>query len=347
MIETSPGPYDAVIIVSFGGPEQPEDVMPFLENVTRGRNIPRERLLEVAEHYYHFGGKSPINDQNRELIAALKTELNQYGIHLPVYWGNRNWHPFLADSLSQMRDDGVKHALAFITSAYSSYSCCRQYRENIMAAQQALGEAAPQVDKLRVFYNHPHFIEPSVERVQEALRQFPAGRKVYVIFTAHSIPVSMAETSDYQNQLEESTRLVAEACDIKYWKLVYQSRSGAPGQPWLEPDILDYLRKIRELGVRDVVAAPIGFISDHMEILFDLDIEAKDLAIDLGMTLIRAKTVGTHPTFIRMIRELIEERIDPHQLRLAIGRFGPHHDHCPSDCCSAPVRVAAPVRSAR
>jgi ferrochelatase len=298
----------------------------------------------VASHYYHFGGKSPINEQNRQLMAALRKELDEHDLKLPVYWGNRNWHPLLADTLQKMRDDGVKHALAFVTSAYSSYSSCRQYRENIRAAQAAVGEGAPQIDKLRVFYNHPHFIEPSAERLREALAKFGEREKVYVLFTVHSIPVSMAETSDYVKQLEETARLVAEAAGVKHWKLVYQSRSGGPGQAWLEPDILEYLEKVSSLGVRNVVIAPIGFISDHMEIIYDLDIEAKDLAIELGVTLVRARTVGTHPIFVRMIRELMEERMNPAAPRLAVGRYAANHDVCAAECCPAPVRAPARQR---
>lgn len=326
--------------------------MPFLENVTRGRNVPYDRLQEVAEHYQHFDGKSPINEQNRRLIEAMQTELDKHGLKLPVYWGNRNWHPMLPDTLKRMRDDGIKRALAFVTSAYSSYSGCRQYRENISAAQRALGESAPQVDKLRVFFNHPHFIQASAERLEEALAKFGKGEKVYVLFTAHSIPTAMAKTSDYEKQLEETARLVADASGVKHWKLVYQSRSGAPGQPWLEPDILEYLEKIASLGVRNVAVAPIGFLSDHMEIVYDLDIEAKDLAIDLGITLLRARTVGTHPTFVTMIRELIEERLFPGTPRLAIGRYQARQDECEQDCCPGPTRPvakssASPKREAR
>jgi ferrochelatase len=241
-----------------------------------------------------------------------------------------------------MKADGIQRALAFVTSAYSSYSGCRQYRENIEQAREVVGEGAPQVDKLRVFYNHPHFIEPSADRIREALSRFPAGQRIYVIFTAHSLPLSLAKTSDYQKQLEETARLVAEQSGVEHWKLVFQSRSGSPSQPWLEPDILDYLRKIRTLGIRQVVVAPIGFISDHMEVAYDLDIEAKDLAIELGMTLVRAATVGTHPVFIRMIRELMEERLDPAKPKLAIGRYGPYHDVCAADCCPVPVRPHVP-----
>ena len=334
--------YDAILLVSFGGPEKPEDVMPFLENVTRGRNIPYERLLEVAEHYNHFGGKSPINDQCRALIGALEHELGDNGPKLPIYWGNRNWHPFLPETIRRMRDDGVQRALAFVTSPYSSYSGCRQYRENIAAAQTAVGPGAPVVDKIRAFYNHPNFIEASLDRLKEAMDRFVGERKLYVVFTAHSVPRAMAETSDYVKQLEETCRLVAEAAGAPHWKLVYQSRSGAPGTPWLEPDILEYLEKIHGLGVRNVVVCPIGFISDHIEVLYDLDVEAKDLAVELGMTLVRARTVGTHPKFIRMIRELIVERVLPNQPKLAIGRYGPSHDVCASDCCPAPMRSTRP-----
>jgi ferrochelatase len=327
--------YDALLVVSFGGPERPEDVMPFLGNVVRGRNVPRQRLLEVAEHYYHFGGASPINQQCRQLIAALRRELAEQGPDLPIYWGNRNWHPFLRDTIVQMRDDGIRNALAYVTSGYSSYSGCRQYREDVAAAQAAVGEGGPRIEKLRVFYNHPHFIESSADRLRDALAKLPADKPAYVVFTAHSIPLSMAQTSDYQQQLEETCRLVAEACGVDHWKLVFQSRSGAPRQPWLEPDILAYLERLHQIGIKQVVIAPIGFLSDHMEVLYDLDIEAKDLALELGITLVRADTVGTHPAFVRMIRELIAERA-LNAPRLAIGRYGPRHDICEADCCPAP-----------
>lgn len=329
--------YDALLLVSFGGPEKDEDVMPFLENVTRGRKIPRERLLEVAEHYYHFGGKSPINDQCRELVAAIGREFGEHRLHLPVYWGNRNWHPLLADTLRQMRADGVTRALAFMTSAYSSYSGCRQYRENVKAAREAVA-GAPEVDKLRAFYNHPHYVEANAAEVRDALAQIPAERRTSaeLVFTAHSIPLSMAETSDYEKQLRETCRLVAQALQIEEYRLVFQSRSGAPNQSWLEPDILDYLRTLPERGVIDVVIVPVGFISDHMEVLYDLDTEAKELAAELKLNLVRAATVGTHPVFVRMIRELVEERMNPDMPKLSIGQFGPNHDVCPLNCC-APV----------
>lgn len=334
--------YDAILLLSFGGPEKPDDVMPFLENVTRGRNVPRERLLEVAEHYRHFGGRSPINDQCRALIRALEAELEAHAIRLPIYWGNRNWHPFLADTLRQMRHDGVKHALAFVTSAYSSYSGCRQYLENIAAAQAEVGQGAPKVDKLRVFYNHPHFIEAWTDRVRHALNQFSdeERRTLRFVGTAHSVPCSMAQSSDYEKQLRETARLVAESVGLRESDLVFQSRSGSPAQPWLEPDILDHVRALHQNGVKNVLIAPIGFVSDHLEVLYDLDTEASALARELDMKLVRAETVGTHPSFVTMIRELIAERLTPAEPKLAIGTFGPNHDVCPADCCPAPRRAS-------
>ncbi len=338
------GKYDALLFVSFGGPEKPEDVLPFLGNVTRGRNIPRERLLEVAEHYHQFGGKSPINDQNRQLIAALRQELASDGISLPVYWGNRNWHPFLPDTLRQMRNDGIERALAFMTSAYSSYSGCRQYRENVMTAQAEVGDGAPRIDKLRVFYNHPGFVEASADRVRDALSRIQPDKEteVRLVFTAHSIPSSMADTSAYQAQLRETSRLVAESANAPHWDLVFQSRSGPPTQPWLQPDILDHLRQLRTEGVQNVVIAPVGFISDHMEVLYDLDTEAADLARELGMNMVRAGTVGTHPMFVKMIAQLVKERLSPAEPRLAVGFFSPNHDVCPAGCCPPPQRGGRP-----
>jgi ferrochelatase len=296
-------------------------------------------MLEVAEHYNHLGGRSPINDQNRALIAALEKELAAHGPQLPVYWGNRNWHPLLADTLRQMEADGVQKALAFITSAYSSYSSCRQYRENIAAAQQrvyAEGQPSPQIDKLRVFFNHPGFIEPMVERTRTALEQIPGDRRdsASLVFTAHSIPHAMADDCRYEEQLRETCRLAAEGVGRKNWSLVYQSRSGPPQQPWLEPDIGDFIREQHAAGqIRDLVVVPIGFISDHLEVIYDLDIEAKQLCDRLGIDMVRAATVGTHPRFVRMIRELVEERMTDSPNRLTLGTLGPSHDVCPENCC--------------
>lgn len=337
--------YDAILVVSFGGPESREDVIPFLENVLRGKNVPRERLLAVAEHYYHFDGRSPINHQTRELIAALENELAQKGPKLPVYWGNRNWHPMLADTLRQMKRDGIQRALAFVTSAYSSYSGCRQYREDIARAQSEVGSGAPEIDKLRVFFNHPGFIEATENRLRDALGQIPAETRqnLQVVYIAHSIPLSMASTCDYVRQLEEVRTLVSARLEVRNDALVYQSRSGAPGQPWLEPDILDYLREVKSRTLASaVVLAPISFISDHMEVLYDLDIEASQLCESLTLPMARAKTVGVHPNFVAMIRELILERTEEKMAPRALGSLGPRTDICQESCCPAPHHPVRP-----
>lgn len=337
--------YDAILLVSFGGPEGRDDVLPFLENVTRGRNIPRERLLEVAEHYYHFDGVSPINQQCRDLIEALRPELDKHEIDLPIFWGNRNWDPLLPDTLQEMKEAGVKQALAFVTASYSSWSSCRQYRENIADAQEAVGEGAPEVDKIRAFYNHPDFVAANAELVQKSLDQIPVERrnKTRIAFTAHSIPNSMSDNCDYVQQLTECCRLVAEALGVSpdHWRLVYQSRSGRPQDPWLEPDICDHLLTLKESDAEDVVVVPIGFLSDHMEVLFDLDCEAVDACKELGLNMVRCETVGTHPTFVGMIRKLVMERI-AESPKEAVGQFGPNHDQCPLDCCPAPRRPGPP-----
>lgn len=329
-------PYDAIMIVSFGGPEGMDDVMPFLENVLRGRNVPRERMLGVAKHYELFGGVSPINEQNRKLMAALAEELKAKGPPLPIYFGNRNWHPMLADTLGKMRDDGVKNALAFVTSAYSSYSSCRQYLDDIGRASDSVGAGAPRIEKLRAFYNHPGFIEANVSSVRAALAQISQERRgqTQIAFTAHSIPLSMAQHCDYEAQLGETSRLVAAAAGTENWRLVFQSRSGSPAQPWLGPDVCDHLRELHAAGAKDVVVAPVGFISDHMEIIYDLDTEAMTLCGELGLNMIRARTAGTHPAFIEMIRELIVERIDPTTPRRSLGVDGPRSDLCQPGCCS-------------
>lgn len=334
-------PYDAILIVSFGGPEGTDDVMPFLENVLRGRSVPRERMLQVAHHYELFGGVSPINGQNRKLIAALTEELDTHGPRLPIYWGNRNWQPMLAGTMQEMANGGIKNALAFVTSAYSSYSSCRQYLEDIARAQAAVGESAPRVDKLRAFYNHPGFIEANVENVRTALNQIPGARRTAteIAFSAHSIPLSMAVNCAYESQLQEASRLVAAALGREHWRLVFQSRSGPPTQPWLAPDVCDHLRELKTNGANDVVIAPIGFVSDHMEVVYDLDTEARQVGEEIGLNLVRAATAGTHPAFIKMIRELILERIEPGSPRRSLGKLDPLPDHCNEGCClkGAPV----------
>lgn len=327
--------YDALLIVSFGGPEGMEDVIPFMENVTRGRNIPRNRLEEVSQHYKLFNGVSPINEQNRKLITALEEYLAENGPDLPIYFGNRNWHPLLPDTLRQMKEDGVQRALAFFTSMYSCYSGCRQYRENIADARAAVGDGAPIVDKIRMAYNHPLYISATADRLKDALNQIHDARRdaARLVFTAHSIPLGMANNSAYVAQIKETCRLVAAEVGISEWDLVYQSRSGPPHQPWLEPDICDHLEALHNDGIEDVVNMPVGFISDHMEVMYDLDTEALQVAQELGMNFVRAATVGTHPQFIQMIRDLIVERMTANPERPAAGLRPANHDFCPPNCC--------------
>lgn len=327
--------YDALLFVSFGGPEGPEDVIPFLENVLRGKPVPRERMLEVAEHYYHFGGISPINQQNRDLIEAIQTELKNQQITLPIYWGNRNWHPMLSDTLLEMQKDGIKRALVFVTSAYSSYSGCRQYRENIEEAKSSLTDEIPETDKIRVFYNHPGFVNTIADLLIKSLNEFdqPARQNATILFTAHSIPDSMATNCSYASQLLETARLVMQRVGDNPWHLVYQSRSGPPTQPWLEPDVCDFIEDLNGNKKPDHLAVvPIGFISDHMEVMFDLDIEAKEICEKLGIKMVRVPTVGTNPQFIKMIVELIRERTENIEPK-SLGVMGPSHDVCPVDCC--------------
>jgi ferrochelatase len=329
--------YDAFLLLSFGGPEHPDDVMPFLRNVTRGRGVPDERLTEVAEHYHHFGGVSPINQQCRDLLDALTLDL-------PKYWGNRNWTPMLADTVARMRDDGVESALAFATSAYGGYSSCRQYWEDIAAARAHVGPGAPRITKLRQFWDHPGFVEPHADAVRSALATLDPARRAgtRLVFTAHSIPVSMADTAGpdggrYTAQLRETAALVhALAAPDLPWDLVWQSRSGPPQVPWLEPDVNDHLAVLAEKDVTDVVVSPIGFVSDHLEVLWDLDNEARETAADLGLGYARAATPGTDPRFVAMISDLVAERLDGRPPR-RLGTL-PVWDVCPQICCPPPAR---------
>lgn len=332
-----PENFDALLVLSFGGPERPEDVMPFLENVTRGRGIPRERLLEVAENYYRLGGASPINEQCRSLIAALRAELDAHQIGLPIYWGNRNWHPFLEKTMRQMSADGMRRALVVVTSAYASYSACRQYLEDIEKAKAAIGGETPAFERLPHYCLLPGFVDPLIERVRDAFEKIGPGSRstVKLLFTAHSIPLAMSQTSKYVDQLNEVARRVAEGTEHPEYRLVFQSRSGPPQQPWLEPDVRDALREEALAGVKDVVVAPIGFISDHMEVKFDLDTQARELAESLGVNMVRAATVGTHPKFIAMIRELIQERLG--------GTREVWPWPCTETCCPSPQHAGRPV----
>ncbi|HLV71453.1 MAG TPA: ferrochelatase [Vulgatibacteraceae bacterium] len=297
--------YDALLLLSFGGPEGPDDVIPFLENVTRGRNIPRERLEEVGEHYYLFGGVSPINQLCRDLKAAIEADFAAHGVDLPVYWGNRNWTPYLADTVRQMKADGIRRAAAFVTSAYSGYSTNDQYLEDIARVREEV-EDAPEIDKLPVYSGRPEFVEPFVDGTKEALSRLPEGARI--VFTAHSVPLSQPNRELYVAELEEVARTVAQkAAPGAPWDLVYQSRSGPPSQPWLEPQITDHLTKLHGEGVRAVAVVPIGFVSDHMEVKYDLDVEAADLAAELGIAFARVATPGTDPRFATLPRRLLED----------------------------------------
>ncbi len=342
-------PYGAVMLVSFGGPEGPDDVLPFMENVTQGRGIPRERLVEVSAHYDRFGGVSPINGHNRELLAAMREAFARNEVDVPIVWGNRNWHPFIAQALAELEPSSPRRILAFVTSAFSSASGCRQYREDITRALAAAQGDAPSVDKVRVFYNHPGFIEPMVTNTLAALAA--SSDDAEVVFTAHSIPQSMADTSDYVAQLLDACSLIMAGLGPSHadrrWDLVYQSRSGAPGQPWLEPDISDHLRSRRAAGVEAVVVVPVGFVSDHMEVVWDLDTQARATADEIGLSMVRSATVGADPRFVDMIVGLALERAASERgerpERVALGTRGANHDVCPLDCCPLPSRPAAAV----
>lgn len=348
MSATSPSRYDAVLFVSFGGPEGPDDVMPFLERVTAGRDVPRARLEEVAEHYVAHGGRSPITDQNRALIAALQARLAADGPDLPVHFGNRNGAPFLVDAVREAAAMGHRRLLALVTSAYSSYSGCRQYREDIARAIAVAGVDV-QVDKVRVFFNHPGFVAAQADRVRTALAELPAaaGPDARLVFVTHSIPLRMARHSDYAMQHYEAARLVVERLRSMGtwdagWDLVYCSRSGPPQVPWLGPDIGDHLRTLHADGQAAVVVAPIGFLSDHMEVLQDLDVEARSVADEVGVAMVRAGTVGTHPQFVEALHQLVLERVDDAPAR-ACGTLPPWHDACPVDCCAWPGQELAPT----
>ncbi|GGM15349.1 putative ferrochelatase [Streptomyces fumigatiscleroticus] len=355
-------PYDALLLLSFGGPEGEQDVVPFLENVTRGRGIPRERLEEVGRHYFLFGGVSPINEQNRDLLDALRQDFREHGLDVPVYWGNRNWEPYLTDALREIAKAGHQRVAVLATSAYASYSGCRQYRENLadsLAEIAREGLPVPRVDKLRHYFNHPGFVEPMVDGVIEALDRLPAEvrNSAHIAFTTHSLPNRAADTSGpvrlhvpgsggaYVAQHLDVARTVAAAVRDRTgtchaWELVFQSRSGAPHIPWLEPDICDHLEDLHGAGVPAVVMAPIGFVSDHMEVRYDLDTEAMAKAAELGLPVTRSATVGADPRFAAAVRELLLERAEFERdgrgsASCALGSLGPSHHVCPAGCCAS------------
>ncbi|WP_280232807.1 ferrochelatase [Nocardia cyriacigeorgica] len=343
---------DALLLLSFGGPERPEDVMPFLENVTRGRGVPRERLAEVAEHYLHFDGVSPINELNRHIITAVEAELATAGIDLPVYFGNRNWHPMVEDTLARMSADGVRSALVFPTSAWGGYSGCRQYQEDIARARGAVGAGAPDMTKLRQYFDHPLLIESFAEAIRTAVQQIPAERRdrARLVFTAHSIPVSADLSAGppadggrlYSRQVADAARLCAAATGFAEYDLVWQSRSGPPQVPWLDPDIVDHLENLSGKGVDAVVVCPVGFVSDHLEVIWDLDNEAAEKAAELGMAFARAGTPGTDPRFARLVVELIAEQLEDRPPRRlgAVPGYGCtiNGEPCAVGCCAPAAR---------
>jgi len=328
--------YDAVIVLSFGGPEGPEDVLPFLHNVTRGRKVPQRRLMEVAEHYQAFGGISPINGQNREFVRHLSAELERRGFDLPVMFGNRNWNPYLEDTLATAVQDGYSRILVLVTSAFSSYSGCRQYIEDIEGAIASIDSVTSlAVDKIRPFYNSSGFIQAIQDNLRVTLEGFHdnADQDVQILFTAHSIPFSMAANCEYEEQLREACGLVMDQFGEHPWKLVFQSRSGPPTQPWLEPDICDAIEGSHHM---NIVACPIGFVSDHMEVLFDLDRDAKNACESRGIKFGRVRAVGTNPKFVSGITDLIEQRCGTMQHVVTLGSQGEWPDRCNVGCCLGP-----------
>jgi ferrochelatase len=339
---SAPAPHgrrEALLVLSFGGPEGHDDVMPFLENVTRGRGIPRERLEEVAEHYHHFGGVSPINEQNKALIAAVEKDLSAAGVELPVYWGNRNWAPYVEDVWKQLADDGIEHVYVFATSAYASASGCRQYHEDVARARAVVG-GGPTAEKLPHYFDAPGFVQANADALAAALAELPDDVRdtARLVATAHSIPNAMAAVAGpqghaYERELTAAARAVVDAvAPGRPVDLVWQSRSGPPSVPWLEPDVNDHVRALAEAGEKAVVLFPVGFVSDHLEVIWDLDNEAKETAAELGLTFVRAGTAGTHPAFVAMVRELLEERRAGGEPRLGTN--------CPAACCF----VARPTR---
>jgi protoporphyrin/coproporphyrin ferrochelatase len=347
-----PRPYDAVLFLSFGGPEKPEDVVPFLENVTRGRGIPRERLEEVGQHYFLFGGRSPINDQNRGFLEALRSDLAEHGIDVPVYWGNRNWDPYLADTMARMKADGVRRAAVFTTSAYASYSSCRQYRENLYAAREEVGGGI-ELDKLRHYFNHPGFTEPVVDGILEALQELPADVRdeARIVFVTHSIPTAMNDASGppdqgggaYVAQHLEVAQVVIDRVAVetgirREHELAFCSRSGAPHIPWLEPDVNDRLEELAAEGARAVVMCPVGFVSDHMEVVYDLDTEALATCERLGLPAVRSATAGNDRRFVAAVRDLLLERASVERgeavARTVVGELGALWDRCAVGCCA-------------
>ncbi|OUU80121.1 MAG: ferrochelatase [Gammaproteobacteria bacterium TMED78] len=334
LIDGGSNNYDALLVLSFGGPEGMDDVLPFLDNVLEGLNVPDRAKHAIAKRYQQFDGISPINEETRKFITALKKDLLKNNIDLPVYWGNRNWHPMLKDTFKAMQDDGVKNIITFVTSTFSSYSGCRKYREDLYVANETLGSPF-KVDKLRLGFNHPSFIEAVTSRAKDAIEGFGSfdEKETIIFFTAHSLPLSMAKNTKYVAQLKEASFLVASSLRAKNWELIFQSNNASYGEPWLEPDIEEAIKGLPSRGYKNLVIVPIGFVCDHMEVILDLDVEAKAIAKEKNINMVRANTVGDHPTYISMVTSLIQERLRGDSNRPSLGVLGPSHNYCPPDCC--------------
>ena len=332
------GRFDSLLLLSFGGPENSDDVMPFLRNVTAGRGVPDERLAVVAEQYELFGGKSPINELNQQLLCALDGELASRGYEMATFWGNRNWHPFVTDTVADLKSLGHTSTVCLVTSAFSSYSGCRQYHEDLDRARNEV-PGAPNIERVRVYWDHPDFLGTAAELLAESRDAAGLSSETPVLHSAHSLPLSMAANCDYQQQLNEAAAIVNELAGMRGpYEVVFQSRSGPPSVPWLTPDIDQRIHELAEQGTQELLVHPLGFVADHMEVLFDLDTQSAAAAKEAGVKMVRTPTVGTHPRFVSMLVDLVEEAAGLRADRPSLSKSGPRPDKCNSQCCPAPTR---------
>ena len=332
------GRFDSLLLLSFGGPENSDDVMPFLRNVTAGRGVPDERLAVVAEQYELFGGKSPINELNQQLLCALDEELASRGHEMATFWGNRNWHPFVTDTIADLKSLGHTSTVCLVTSAFSSYSGCRQYHEDLDRARNEV-PGAPNIERVRVYWDHPDFLGTAAELLAESREAAGLSSETPVLHSAHSLPLSMAANCDYQEQLNEAASIVNELAGMRGpYEVVFQSRSGPPSVPWLTPDIDQRIHELAEQGTQELLVHPLGFVADHMEVLFDLDTQSAAAAKEAGVKMVRTPTVGTHPRFVSMLVDLVEEAAGLRADRPSLSKSGPRPDKCNSQCCPAPTR---------
>ena len=332
------GRFDSLLLLSFGGPENPDDVMPFLRNVTAGRGVPDERLAVVAEQYELFGGKSPINELNQQLLSALDEELASRGHEMATFWGNRNWHPFVTDTIADLKSLGHTSTVCLVTSAFSSYSGCRQYHEDLDRARNEV-PGAPNIERVRVYWDHPDFLGTAAELLAESRDAAGLSSETPVLHSAHSLPLSMAANCDYQQQLNEAASIVNELAGMRGpYEVVFQSRSGPPSVPWLTPDIDQRIHELAEQGTQELLVHPLGFVADHMEVLFDLDTQSAAAAKEADVKMVRTPTVGTHPRFVSMLVDLVEEAAGLRADRPSLSKSGPRPDKCNSQCCPAPIR---------